>query len=64
MSLRARLKAIFLKNREGVETFNGIVSLSPKGDKTFAELGEKKNEISMRKIAFNRFREFLQREVL
>lgn len=37
----------------------------PKGyDKTFAELGDKKNEISMRKIAFDRFREFLQQEVL
>lgn len=33
-------------------------------DKTFAELGAKKNEISMRKIAFDRFREFLQEEVL
>ena len=37
----------------------------PKGyDKTFAELGENKNEISMRKIAFDRFREFLLKEVL
>jgi len=33
-------------------------------DKTFAELGAKKNEISMRKVAFDRFREFLQEEVL
>lgn len=37
----------------------------PKGfNKTFAELGDKKNEISMRKIAFDKFREFLLREVL
>lgn len=37
----------------------------PKGyDETFAELGEVKNEISMRKRAFDRFREFLQAEFL
>ncbi|WAR46119.1 non-canonical purine NTP pyrophosphatase [Methylomonas rapida] len=37
----------------------------PKGyDKTFAELGNKKNEISMRKIAFDKFREFLLKEIL
>ena len=37
----------------------------PKGyDLTFAELGEKKNEISMRKIAFDNFRAFLSKEVL
>ena len=37
----------------------------PKGyDLTFAELGEKKNEISMRKIAFDKFRKFLSKEVL
>lgn len=37
----------------------------PKGyDKTFAELGNKKNEISMRKKAFDQFRDFLQKEVL
>ena len=37
----------------------------PKGYKeTFAEMGEKKNEISMRKLAFDRFRDFLVSEVL
>ena len=37
----------------------------PKGFKeTFAEMGEKKNEVSMRKIAFDNFREFLVSEVL
>lgn len=37
----------------------------PKGfDKTFAELGERKSEISMRKLAFDKFREFLLREFL
>lgn len=37
----------------------------PKGfQETFAEMGEKKNEISMRKIAFDNFREFLVSEVL
>lgn len=36
----------------------------PKGySETFAELGEKKNEISMRKLAFDRFREFLVAEI-
>jgi len=36
----------------------------PKGyDKTFAELGNIKNEISMRKIAFDKFREFLLQKV-
>jgi len=37
----------------------------PKGyDQTFAELGGKKNEISMRKIAFDKFRDFLLKEFL
>lgn len=57
----------------------GNIAPEPKGDRafqwdcvfipegfelTFAEMGEKKNEISMRKIAFDRFREFLLAEVL
>jgi len=37
----------------------------PKGfDETFAEMGKKKNEISMRKLAFAQFREFLVEEIL
>jgi len=37
----------------------------PNGYKeTFAELGEKKNEISMRKLAFDKFREFLLKGTL
>ena len=37
----------------------------PKGfDDTFAEMGEKKNDISMRKKAFDNFRDFLVSEVL
>lgn len=37
----------------------------PKGQtETFAELGEKKNEISMRKLAFDKFRAFLIKEIL
>jgi len=37
----------------------------PKGfQKTFAEMGEMKNEISMRKLAFDNFREFLTSEIL
>ncbi len=37
----------------------------PKGyEETFAEMGEKKNDISMRKKAFDNFREFLVRESL
>lgn len=57
----------------------GKISPEPKGDRafqwdcvfipngyteTFAELGEKKNEISMRKLAFDKFREFLLKEIL
>jgi len=56
----------------------GQISPEPKGDRafqwdcvfipngyteTFAELGEKKNEISMRKLAFEKFREFLLKEI-
>ena len=37
----------------------------PKGyEETFAEMGKKKNEISMRKLAFDSFREFLVTEIL
>ena len=37
----------------------------PKGfEETFAEMGNKKNEISMRKLAFDNFREFLVAEIL
>lgn len=37
----------------------------PKGYvKTFAELGDKKNEISMRRMAFDKFRSFLVKEML
>ncbi|AKX44942.1 nucleoside-triphosphatase [Thiopseudomonas alkaliphila] len=37
----------------------------PKGfEETFAEMGEKKNDISMRKKAFDNFRKFLVSEVL
>lgn len=54
---------------------NGRISASPKGprgfqwdcvfipdgyDQTFAELGEKKNDISMRRIALDRFASFLK----
>lgn len=37
----------------------------PKGyQETFAEMGDKKNKISMRKLAFDKFREFLVAEIL
>ena len=37
----------------------------PKGfEETFAEMGKKKSEVSMRKIAFGSFKEFLMSEVL
>jgi len=53
------------KEPRGNQEFQWDCVFIPKGyDKTFAELGEKKNEISMRKIAFDRFREFLMKEVL
>ena len=56
---------------------NGTISEQPKGNrdfqwdcifipegesKTFAELGKRKNDISMRKIAFDKFRTFLAEE--
>jgi len=48
----------------GDRSFQWDCVFIPKGyDKTFAELGDEKNNISMRKIAFDRFREFLLREV-
>lgn len=53
------------KEPKGNRDFQWDCVFIPKGyNKTFAELGEKKNEISMRKIAFDRFREFLKQEVL
>lgn len=53
------------KEPRGNRDFQWDCVFIPKGyDKTFSELGEEKNKISMRKIAFDRFREFLQREVL
>ena len=33
-------------------------------EETFSEMGDKKNDISMRKMAFDNFREFLVSEVL
>lgn len=57
-------------------TIKGTISPEPKGDRsfqwdcifipegeteTFAEMGDKKNEISMRKIAFDEFKVFLER---
>lgn len=53
------------KEPRGNRDFQWDCVFIPKGyDKTFAELGKKKNEISMRRIAFDRFGEFLKREVL
>ena len=49
---------------KGDRAFQWDCVFIPKGFKeTFAELGEKKNEISMRKIAFDKFKEFLMEEV-
>lgn len=46
---------------KGDRTFQWDCVFIPDGyDKTFAELGEKKNEISMRKIAFDKFKDFLK----
>lgn len=49
----------------GNKSFQWDCVFIPKGfQETFAEMGDKKNEISMRKIAFDNFREFLVSEVL
>ena len=49
------------KEPRGDRTFQWDCVFIPDGyDKTFAELGEKKNEISMRKIAFDKFKNFLK----
>lgn len=50
---------------QGNRDFQWDCVFIPKGfQETFAEMGEKKNEISMRKLAFDRFREFLDSKVL
>ena len=50
---------------KGDRAFQWDCVFIPKGyNETFAELGDKKNEISMRKIAFDKFREFLLKEGL
>ncbi len=47
----------------GDRSFQWDCVFIPKGhNKTFAELGEEKNKISMRKLAFDKFREFLCKE--
>lgn len=52
-------------NPRGNRDFQWDCVFIPKGfTETFAELGEKKNEISMRKLAFDKFRDFLVSEVL
>lgn len=49
----------------GSKDFQWDCVFIPKGFKeTFAEMGKKKNEISMRKLAFDGFREFLVSKVL
>ncbi|MGI0115205.1 non-canonical purine NTP pyrophosphatase [Zooshikella sp. RANM57] len=46
----------------GCKDFQWDCIFIPKGfHETFAEMGEKKNDISMRKLAFDKFREFLCR---
>ncbi|HEH9432743.1 TPA: hypothetical protein SIA29_003622 [Aeromonas sobria] len=49
----------------GNKSFQWDCVFIPRGyEETFAEMGEKKNEISMRKIAFDNFRDFLVREFI
>jgi len=51
------------ENPAGNRDFQWDCVFIPNGfKKTFAELGHKKNEISMRRLALNKFAEFLQRE--
>lgn len=53
------------KEPRGNRDFQWDCVFIPKGySQTFAELGEEKNEISMRKIAFDKFREFLRQGAL
>jgi XTP/dITP diphosphohydrolase len=53
------------KEPRGNRDFQWDCVFIPKGfQETFAEMGEKKNEISMRKLAFDRYREFLVSEIL
>lgn len=50
------------KKPKGDRTFQwDCVFIPNEYDKTFAELGDKKNEISMRKIAFDKFNKFLKK---
>ncbi len=50
---------------KGDRAFQWDCVFIPKGyDETFAEMGDKKNQISMRKIAFDKFKNYLVNEVL
>ena len=50
---------------KGNKEFQWDCVFIPKGyEETFAELGDKKNEISMRKLAFDKFGEFLLKQIL
>lgn len=60
-SFEGRIEGLVAEKPRGDEGFQWDTVFIPAGyDKTFAELGNKrKNEISMRRLAFNRFAQFL-----
>jgi XTP/dITP diphosphohydrolase len=62
-SFEGRLSGLVAEEPRGTEGFQWDTVFIPDGyDKTFAELGNrKKNEISMRRLAFNQLAAFLER---
>ena len=53
------------RNPKGDRTFQWDCVFIPKDySETFSELGEKKNEISMRKLAFDKFKQFLMEDIM
>jgi XTP/dITP diphosphohydrolase len=62
-SFEGRLSGLVAEEPRGTEGFQWDTVFIPDGyDKTFAELGnQKKNEISMRRLAFNQLTAFLER---
>jgi XTP/dITP diphosphohydrolase len=61
-AFKGEIRGVVAAEPRGSEGFQWDTIFIPEGyDKTFAELGnEKKNEISMRRLAFDKFSEFLQ----
>lgn len=57
---KGSIEGIIAKEPRGSKDFQWDCVFIPKGsDKTFSELGEEKNKISMRKLAFDEFKKIL-----